>query len=332
MGGDLRRLSIALEIVDKPAVVVLDNPAADLDPAYAAHLHRCLQRLADERHAVICALSKPSVQVMSQIDAVTIVCQGRTIYCGPVSKVESYFCSSALGYTFRKDETNIADFLIDIANGVERPTTRRTAMEPEELQLAFEESEMFTKPTATGGSIVSVPADGVKLWGYGELPNIRRSIYRSTVLLNRAVYVKFRETHVIKKSLMASVVVACLTGYLLCGQGDGFGYYTMTMFNLPIAKVTNLTASFFFVSAFSFLFQVINVHIVCQKMQVFRYEQRAKCSLPGAFAAAMLLSEIPTKWIDLRYVCHIVTTSRKLKWVTAEHNHHEQTAQENIAH
>lgn len=62
-GGDIRRLSIALEMVALPDVLVLEDPTLGLDPAEGLKVISRLQPIADRGITVICTLPKPSTQV-----------------------------------------------------------------------------------------------------------------------------------------------------------------------------------------------------------------------------------------------------------------------------
>jgi Fe-S cluster assembly ATPase SufC len=62
-GGDIRRLSIALEMVSLPDVLVLEDPTLGLDPAEGLKVMSRLQPIADRGITVICTLPKPNPQV-----------------------------------------------------------------------------------------------------------------------------------------------------------------------------------------------------------------------------------------------------------------------------
>jgi ABC-type multidrug transport system ATPase subunit len=53
-GGQRKRASIAVELLARPAVLLLDEPTAGLDPASAAGVMRTLRALADRGCAIVC--------------------------------------------------------------------------------------------------------------------------------------------------------------------------------------------------------------------------------------------------------------------------------------
>lgn len=54
-GGELQRVIVASALALEPDLLLLDDPAAELDPAGADELYRLLRRLADEGAAVLVA-------------------------------------------------------------------------------------------------------------------------------------------------------------------------------------------------------------------------------------------------------------------------------------
>jgi ABC-2 type transporter len=112
--------------------------------------------------------------------------------------------------------------------------------------------------------------------------------------------IQLKDTETLKKSIMSSLVSSTLIGYLQLNQGS-YGYYTITLLKFPYMNTCNITALMFFVVCFSFVQQVLNVHILCQKLQVFRYEQSARCCSALACMITTMLVELPfsafTVWI-----------------------------------
>lgn len=96
LGGDLRRLSIAMEIIDLPPVIILDEPCAGIDPSIAVGILESLKLLADNGHVIVCSLDKPGPQIFSFVDSLVLLSNGYSIYSGPVSAAESFFCSAEL--------------------------------------------------------------------------------------------------------------------------------------------------------------------------------------------------------------------------------------------
>lgn len=300
IGGELRRLIIAVEIINFPSVVVLDDPARSLDPGVALHLFNRLKFLADSGNVtVITAVPGMSHQIYKLMNKIVLLSGGFSIYAGDASSIKEYFTSPELGYKFL-DSRNPADFLLDIASGIERPKGKRDAMQSNVMQKVFESSaycdlnpgelatpELIVKQTE---KVAVLPVTSVPYYGY-RLDSISTSLYRSVVVLERAMKVKFQEREVLKKSFGASVVVSLFIGYFAYGTGN-IGDYALSLFTFPYADTTNTTSILFLSSAYLVLQQVINVHIICQKIRVFRYEQKAGISPVLGFWASTIISEL----------------------------------------
>lgn len=293
IAGELRRLSIAIEFINLPPVLILHDPTNDLEALIAAKVIECLGKLTETGHTVIATFPKPTHQVLNQLTQLVLISQGRTIYAGENQNISKFFCSSPIGFSL-KSGVELSDFLMDIANGVERPTGSRTAPTSEVLQSQFESSQYFQdpQPPSEYKTISILPLDIVPYYGFFDHSESLRLLKKTGIVIERAFFVKFREFQVLRKSFSASVVLGLFFGYFLWNAGN-FGDYCLSMVQIPYPLVTTLAACFFLFVAVLFAFQVINVHIICQKLQVFRYERSAKCCPTIGFWLAMILSEIP---------------------------------------
>lgn len=301
LGGELRRLLIASEIIALPPLIVISEPALSLELAASVHIFERLRILAKRGHIVLCACSAPSPQVYSYFDSIVLLSEGFSIFASSKDFVERHFCSPALGYVRRAD-VEIVDFVMDIASGVERPSNKRVADPPSLLQQQFESSDYFSQSEASenglmaggggaGREVHALPRKGFPLFGYAIHSPIS-ILYRTWVTTHRAFLVKLREWDVMKKTIGSSLFVGTLVGYIQYNQAS-YGYYTMTMTKLPYPQTSNVTALLFFTTAFVFVQQALNVHIICNKILRYRFEQRAKVTPTIAFTFATLASEVP---------------------------------------
>lgn len=296
LGGELRKLSIAVEIVTLPPIVLLDDITRGLDGVVAGQIMGSLKLLAENGHTVICAMPKPHTQVYTQLDTLVFVKNGRSIYAADKESAIKYFTSSPLNYRFTPDMDPI-DFMLDIANGVERPTGTRIPPDIETLQKYFEDSVLNPLPIDDKVCFKVLPDQDIPMLGYCSIQRDEwaKLFDSSLVVIHRAFFVKFKEFEILKKSFMSSVIIGLFLGYFLLGQGD-FGDYCLSLVGIPYTEVTNISACMFLMLAVLFANQVINVHILCQKIQIFRYEREAKCCPTVGFFLATFLSEIPFTW------------------------------------
>lgn len=226
-----------------------------------------------------------------------MVHKGRSLYAGSRIDAVEYFCDT-LNYRFTKNMEPV-DFLFDIANGTERPSTSRHALSAQQLLEFFSKSIYYRAPVVMNGTackFTMLPIDRVPYYGYlqstAALWQIGNSVRKSSIILQRAFLVKLKEYEVIKKLFKSNVGLGLFLGYFMKGQGS-YGDYCLSLLGIPYSETNNLTALLYLTVAVLFLQQVINVHIICQKIQVFRYERNCNATSVVGFFLSSFLSEIP---------------------------------------
>ncbi|HWC36461.1 MAG TPA: ATP-binding cassette domain-containing protein [Mycobacteriales bacterium] len=92
--GQRKRVSIALELLSQPDVLILDEPTSSLDPGYEATVMTTLRRLADLGQCVVVVTH--SQQVIADCDQVAVLASGGGLaYFGPTARMHDYFGSSS---------------------------------------------------------------------------------------------------------------------------------------------------------------------------------------------------------------------------------------------
>lgn len=112
-GGQKRRLSLGVELVKKPSVLVLDEPTSGLDSASAFGVMDGLVKLAKKGHCVVSTIHQPSSEIWTLFDKFLLLSEGRTIYFGVAANAPPHF--AALGYKV-PEYSNPTDYLIGLVN------------------------------------------------------------------------------------------------------------------------------------------------------------------------------------------------------------------------
>ncbi|KAE9024805.1 hypothetical protein PR002_g11359 [Phytophthora rubi] len=112
-GGQKRRLSIAIELLSEPSILLLDEPTSGLDSASTYNVMKFVSRLCKENMTVICTIHQPSSLVYNMFTNVVILTAGQTVYFGPRVDMLPHFAS--LGYVCPEHE-DPAEHYISIAN------------------------------------------------------------------------------------------------------------------------------------------------------------------------------------------------------------------------
>ncbi|XP_061379738.1 ATP-binding cassette sub-family G member 1-like [Danaus plexippus] len=113
-GGERKRLSIALELVNNPPVVFLDEPTTGLDDVASSTCVSLLKRVSRGGRTVVCSLHTPSARLFAMFDHVYVVAGGRCAYQGSSAGVVPFLNELALPCP---RTYNPADFIIEVSSG-----------------------------------------------------------------------------------------------------------------------------------------------------------------------------------------------------------------------
>ena len=117
-GGEMRRVSIGIELVAAPDVLVLDEPTSGLDSVSASRLIKLLKSLTEDpenKTTIIASIHQPSSALYHSFSQICLLSTGRQLYFGPGgARPAEYFAGQGRpcpeGY-------NVADHLLEIASG-----------------------------------------------------------------------------------------------------------------------------------------------------------------------------------------------------------------------
>ncbi|KAL7452187.1 hypothetical protein ACHAWC_003909 [Mediolabrus comicus] len=112
-GGERRRLSVALELMTDPKILLCDEPTTGLDSAQAGKVVNLISKLAKERNIpAIATLHQPKSSIWKLLDSFILLAPGgKMCYAGNREDAIDYFKN--IGYECPHD-TNPAEFFIDL--------------------------------------------------------------------------------------------------------------------------------------------------------------------------------------------------------------------------
>ncbi|KAJ3387184.1 hypothetical protein HDU92_002060 [Lobulomyces angularis] len=109
-GGEKRRLSIGIQMINDPLILVIDEPTSGLDSSTAKNLMMQLKVIAETGRTVICSIHQPRPDVFHHFDKVLLLSYGRVLFSG--SNLNSYL--HGIGFSIPSDN-NTADYALSLS-------------------------------------------------------------------------------------------------------------------------------------------------------------------------------------------------------------------------
>lgn len=97
-GGEKRRLTIAIQLLNRSKVLFLDEPTSGLDSATATSILKLLKELAQYNdYTIVCTIHQPNQDMLSMFQNILLLGRGgKALFNGAPGKISSYF--SSIGY------------------------------------------------------------------------------------------------------------------------------------------------------------------------------------------------------------------------------------------
>ena len=156
-GGQARRLTIGVEIINLPPMIFLDEPTTGLDSNISYEVMAAVRNLANQNRTVCCTIHQPSIEVFALFDKLILMARGEQVYYGTTHEAVKYFSSPALDFEFVKGQ-NPAEFVMSASSGgmLTRGGLKR---EVHELASLYRSSDLYQQ--------FSDQFDTAAFWGAG---------------------------------------------------------------------------------------------------------------------------------------------------------------------
>ncbi|KAF6002878.1 hypothetical protein F1559_000038 [Cyanidiococcus yangmingshanensis] len=224
-GGERKRVSIGIELVTNPPLLLLDEPTSGLDSFHAQAVMLTMLRLAREGRTIIATIHQPRSQIFQMFDDLLLLSEGYQVYLGSAKEMVGYF--SQLGYPCPA-YYNPADFALDLislsthSKMLEEQTRDRVAY----LEASFSRhrKEMDAKlDEPLDDAMVVKPKEAPRLLSFltciGERKYSARWVEQFVILLRRAWSLKLRNRAIIQARVTLNVIYSIALGLIWLNAG-----------------------------------------------------------------------------------------------------------------
>ncbi|EXC04080.1 ABC transporter G family member 15 [Morus notabilis] len=215
--GEKRRLSLSLEILSQPHIMLLDEPTTGLDSASAFFVIWALTNIAREGRIVICSIHQPSGYLFDLFDDLCLLSSGEAVYFGEAKlAVKGTTTSHSPVNLTMKD---IRAILIQKYKSSVYATLARNKIEQikfteEEIRLSKKSNASWLKQvyTLTDRSFVNMKRDVSYYW-------IRILFYLGVGVTTGSIYFEIDTSYV--AIIARAKCQAFVYGFMLCASIGG---------------------------------------------------------------------------------------------------------------
>ncbi|XP_010260431.1 PREDICTED: ABC transporter G family member 5-like [Nelumbo nucifera] len=171
-GGEKRRVSIGVDVIHDPKVLILDEPTSGLDSTSALQIIDMLKAMAETRgRTIILSIHQPGLRIVKLFNSVLLLADGSVLHHGTVDQLSIYLRSMGLQLPL---QVNVVEFAIDAIEALQQqpevqqelpqlpqpPTTQQHKRGDEgevrsgkfTLQQLFQQSKVADEEIVNGGT------------------------------------------------------------------------------------------------------------------------------------------------------------------------------------
>ncbi|XP_055475013.1 ATP-binding cassette sub-family G member 8 isoform X2 [Psammomys obesus] len=304
-GGERRRVSIGVQLLWNPGILILDEPTSGLDSFTAHNLVRTLSRLAKGNRLVLISLHQPRSDIFRLFDLVLLMTSGTPVYLGAAQHMVQYFTS--IGHPCPR-YSNPADFYVDLTSIDRRSKEQEVATMEKARSLAAlflekvrgfddflwkaEAKECGTDTYAVSQTLTQDPDCGTA----AERPGI---LHQFTTLIRRQISNDFRDL----PTLLIHGAEACLMSFII-----GFIYYGH---GSQQVSFMDMSALLFMIGALVPFNVILDVVSKCHSERSMLYhELEDGLYTVGPYFFAKILGELP------EHCAYVIIYGMPIYWLT----------------
>jgi ABC-type multidrug transport system ATPase subunit/ABC-type multidrug transport system permease subunit len=295
-GGEMRRVSIGLELIASPDVLILDEPTSGLDSVSAARVANVLHSIAHDPTsptAVIASIHQPSSQLYQSFDTILVLSHGHALYSGPgsfapVERLAGVAPPYQQGY-------NVADYLLEVASDPPLALLQsQNTTSGEQLNSGLSEKVDGSTESRLGNNGRAEAGDAHASYGR------RKTSKYAATFLTQLQYLSGREWKILRRDktlFLTHVAVAAVLG-VFCG-----GLY----FNISttIAGFQSRVGCLFFLGALIAFSSLSALYNIVEIRPLFLRERSSFYYSPTAWLLSRFLFDV----VPLRLIPTIIVST-----------------------
>lgn len=146
-GGEKRRVSIAVQLLNRPKILFLDEPTSGLDSATAFSILTLLKNLTThQKTTIILTIHQPSEEIVNTFDNVLLLSRGgKVVYNGKKDEMKTYF----LNFSFGLQSANSINYALDLISKGADDTIESTEARVEFLNNVWKDQAYLVRSIST---------------------------------------------------------------------------------------------------------------------------------------------------------------------------------------
>ncbi|KAG2796864.1 hypothetical protein PC129_g21277 [Phytophthora cactorum] len=252
-GGERRRVSIGMELVTSPQILILDEPTSGLDSSSAHSVVKLIKELASHDRIVILSIHQPSSRSFLLLDKIMLLGKGQLLYNGKPADSKQYFHD--LGFKCPEDD-NVADFILDVAIDNDNLPIIQSAQGntvPEKVAVTVTtQPEEFSPKTPVGSPAYEEESSPFVLDDASKSRSFLATMIEIRVLFTRTAQNILRHRSLLIQHVVLSLVLALFGGLIFNNVSDnlagfqnrmGAFYFILTFFGFASMSSMDLFIS-----------------------------------------------------------------------------------------
>lgn len=236
-GGQIKRLSIACELISPPNIMFLDEPSSGLDSNCALQVIQLLKKLAVEKNiAIIVSIHQPNSKIVSIFDSLYVLSHnGHNMFAGPPSALAPFLQGNNVPCPIY---FNPVDIILDIAAGQYDDNILKTMVDTR-ASVSGEEnnnSDNSNISKYTNSSSMKKIFDRMMT---RSLPFFSHTF----IIFHRSLILSMREPLVFFLSLLQHISVGLVAGLVYTANTGSYDGCYKKQFTNPLYFTSNTTDS-----------------------------------------------------------------------------------------